>query len=269
MRKGYRMGNAPVVDAMYQDGFHCPLAEQLMGETADTLGRQYQVPREEQDAYAARSQQRFEAARKKGVVSAEIVPVSLPQKSGAPKVVDKDEHPRDGVQPADLARLAPVFDPKGGTVTAGNASGIADGAAALLVTSAKAAADLGLQPLATFEAHAAAGVDPKVMGLGPVPATRALMTRLGRKTGDYDLVELNEAFAAQVLACDRDLRFDPARLNVNGGSIALGHPIGCSGARIVVTLLHELKRRGGRLGLATLCISGGQGLSASFSASKV
>jgi acetyl-CoA C-acetyltransferase len=153
-------------------------------------------------------------------------------------------------------------------VTAGNASGIADGAAALLVMSARVARDLGFPPLAVFEAHAAAGVDPKVMGLGPVPATRALMKRLGRDVGAYDLVELNEAFAAQVLACDRELGFDQARLNVNGGSIALGHPIGCSGARIVVTLLHELKRRGGGLGLATLCISGGQGLSASFSAAK-
>jgi acetyl-CoA C-acetyltransferase len=254
---------------MYQDGFHCPLAGQLMGETADTLHRQYEITREEQDELAARSQQRFEAARKRGVVSAEIVPVPVPQKAGAPKIVDKDEHPRDGVQAADLARLAPVFDPKAGTVTAGNASGIADGAAALLVMSARSARDLGMKPLATFEAHAAAGVDPKVMGLGPVPATRALMTRLGRNLGDYDLVELNEAFAAQVIACDRELGFDPARLNVNGGSIALGHPIGCTGARIVVTLLHELERRGGRLGLATLCISGGQGLSASFSASKV
>jgi acetyl-CoA C-acetyltransferase len=266
MRKGYRMGHAPVVDAMYQDGFHCPLANQLMGETADTLARQYSIPRAEQDEFAARSQQRFEAARKRGVVSAEIVPVAVPQKSGAPKSIDQDEHPREGVQAADLARLAPVFDPKSGFVTAGNASGIADGAAALLVMSARAARDLGFAPLATFEAHAAAGVDPKVMGLGPVPATRALMQRLGRKTADYALVELNEAFAAQVLACDRELAFAAERLNVNGGSIALGHPIGCSGARIVVTLLHELKRRGGGLGLATLCISGGQGLSASFSA---
>jgi acetyl-CoA C-acetyltransferase len=269
MRKGYRMGHAQLVDAMYQDGFLCPLAEQLMGETADTLGRQYGIARAAQDEFAARSQQRFEAARARGAPASEIVPVPVPQKGGASKTADRDEHPRDGVVASDLARLAPVFDPKGGTVTAGNASGIADGAAALLVMGARAARGLGIQePLATFEAHAAAGVDPKVMGLGPVPATRALMARLRREVGDYDLVELNEAFAAQVLACDRELRFDQDRLNVNGGSIALGHPIGCSGARIVVTLLHELRRRGGRLGLATLCISGGQGLSASFSAAK-
>jgi acetyl-CoA C-acetyltransferase len=268
MRKGYRMGHAPVVDAMYQDGFLCPLAKQLMGETADTLGRQYEISRADQDEYAARSQQRFAAARAKGVVAAEIVPVPVPEKGGATKLVDRDEHPRDGVQAADLAKLPPVFDPKSGTVTAGNASGIADGGAALLVMSGRACRDLGLAPLATLEGHAAAGVDPKVMGLGPVPATRALMKQLGRDVGDYDVVELNEAFAAQVLACDRELRFDQERLNVRGGSIALGHPIGCSGARIVVTLLHELARTGGSLGLATLCISGGQGLSASFGAAK-
>jgi acetyl-CoA C-acetyltransferase len=268
MRKGYRLGNAPLVDAMYQDGFHCPLADQLMGETAETLARKYSIPREEQDAFAARSQQRFEAARKAGRVSAEIVPVSVPQKGGGRAAIDRDEHPRDGVTGADLAKLAPVFDPNGGCVTAGNASGIADGAAALVVASARSARELGAPVLAVFEAHASAGVDPKVMGLGPVPATRALMEKVGRKPGDYDLVELNEAFAAQVLACDREIRFDPERLNVNGGSIALGHPIGGSGARIVVTLLHEMKRRGAGLGLATLCISGGQGLSASFAAAK-
>ena len=268
MRKGHRMGNAPVVDAMYQDGFHCPLAEQLMGETAETLARQYKISREEQDAYAARSQQRFAAARKRGSVIEEIVPVSVPQKGGAAKVVDRDEHPRDGVEAIDLAKLGPVFDAQSGTVTAGNASGIADGAAALLVMTARAARDLSFAPLAVFEAYSAVGVDPKVMGIGPVPATRSLMSRVGRRVEDYDLVELNEAFAAQVVACDRELHFDPARLNVNGGSIALGHPIGCSGARVVTTLLHELKRRGAALGLATLCISGGQGLSASFAAAK-
>jgi acetyl-CoA C-acetyltransferase len=268
MRKGYRLGSAQVVDAMYQDGFLCPLAEQLMGETADTLARQYAISRTEQDEFAARSQQRFEAAKRAGKWAAEIVPVPVAQKGGVVKSVDTDEHPRDGVVAADLAKLAPVFDPKGGFVTAANASGIADGAAAILVMSARAASDLGLNPMATFEAHAAAGVDPKVMGLGPVPATRALMKKVGRNVDAYDVVELNEAFAAQVIACDRDLRFDPARLNVNGGSIAIGHPIGCTGARIVVTLLHEMARRNATHGLATLCISGGQGLSASFLAGK-
>jgi acetyl-CoA C-acetyltransferase len=268
MRKGYRMGHAQATDAMYQDGFLCPMAGQLMGETADTLARQYGIPREEQDAFAARSHQRFAAARGAGRVAEEIVPVPVPVKGGAPAMADRDEHPRDDVQAADLAKLAHVFDAKAGFVTAGNASGIADGAAALLVAGAGAAADLGLEPMAVFEGHQAAGVDPKVMGLGPVPATRALLKRLGRDLDSYDLVELNEAFAAQVLACDRELRLPPERLNVNGGSIAIGHPIGCSGARIVTTLLHEMRRRRASLGLATLCISGGQGLSASFAAAK-
>ncbi|HYC76873.1 MAG TPA: acetyl-CoA C-acetyltransferase [Planctomycetota bacterium] len=264
LRKGYRLGHAPVVDAMYQDGFLCPMAGQLMGETAETLARRYGISREEQDAYGALSQNRFEAARRRGAWADEVVPVTLAQKGGAVETTT-DEHPRDGVVPADLAKLAPVFS-KEGTVTAGNASGIADGAAALLLMSEATARKRGLKPLATFEGRAAAGVDPKVMGLGPVPSTAALMKRLGRKIDQYDLVELNEAFAAQVLACDREMKLDRARLNVNGGSIAIGHPIGCSGARIVVTLLHEMKRRGAKLGLATLCISGGQGIAASFAA---
>jgi acetyl-CoA C-acetyltransferase len=265
-RKGYRMGHAPLVDAMYQDGFHCPLANQLMGETAETLATQYGIPREEQDAFAVESQNRFEAAKRRGAWKDEIVPVPVAGKGGVTDVV-ADEHPRDGVTPADVAKLAPVFS-KTGTVTAGNASGIADGAAALLVMSDEAAQRRGLRPLAVVEGRAVAGVDPKVMGLGPVPSTRALLKKLDRKLDAYDLSELNEAFAAQVLACDRELKFDRARLNVNGGSIAVGHPIGCSGARIVVTLLHEMKRRAARLGLATLCISGGQGIAVSFRAAS-
>ncbi len=263
MRKGYRMGHSPLVDGMYQDGFHCPLANQLMGETADTLARQYSISREEQDAYAVRSQNRYEAAKKKNLWRDEIVPVAVPQKSG-PVTVEVDEHPRDGVTAPDLAKLGPVFDPKNGFVTAGNASGIADGAAAVLVMSEDAAKARGLKPLAVIEGWQAAGVDPKVMGLGPVPATRKLMDKLGRKVDQYDVIELNEAFAAQVIACDRELHLDPERVNVNGGSIAIGHPIGCTGARIVSTLLREARRRAARLALATLCISGGQGISVSF-----
>ena len=263
LRKGYRMGHAPVVDAMYQDGFNCPLADQPMGATADTLARQYTLSRDEQDAYACRSHNRYEAAQTRGAFADEVLPLTVKSKAG-PVSVTADEHPRAGASIADFAKLPPHFDPKAGFVTAGNASGIADGAAAVLVMSEEAARARGLEPLAVIEGHAISGVDPKVMGLGPVPSTRALMKRVGRELAAYDLVELNEAFAAQVLACDRDLRIDPDRLNVNGGSIAMGHPIGCSGARIVATLLHELRRRGGKLGLATLCISGGQGIAVSF-----
>jgi acetyl-CoA C-acetyltransferase len=264
LRKGYRMGHAPLVDAMYQDGFHCPLAGQLMGETAETLAVQYGISREEQDAFGVESQNRYEAAKKRGVWKDEIAPVTVTGKGGAVEIV-ADEHPRDGVTAPDLAKLAPVFS-KTGTVTAGNASGIADGGAALLVMSEAAARARGLKPLAVVEARATAGVDPKVMGLGPVPATRALLKKTGLTLDAFDVVELNEAFAAQVLACDRELKFDRARVNVNGGSIAIGHPIGCTGARIVATLLHEMRRRGAQRGLATLCISGGQGISVAFRA---
>ncbi len=263
-RKGYRMGHAPLVDAMYQDGFLCPMAGQLMGETAETLAKQYGISREEQDLYGVTSQNRYEAAKKRGVIADEIVPVTLKGKGGD-VVMTADEHARDGVTPPDLAKLAPVFS-KDGTVTAGNASGIADGGAAVLVMSEAAAKRRGLKPLATIEAYAFSGVDPKVMGLGPVPATHKLLKKTGLKLDDFDLVELNEAFAAQVLACDRELKFDRARMNVNGGSIAIGHPIGCTGARITATLLHEMRRRSAKRGLATLCISGGQGISVSFTA---
>jgi acetyl-CoA C-acetyltransferase len=263
-RKGYRMGHAPLVDAMYQDGFLCPMAGQLMGETAETLARQYGISREEQDAYGVESQNKYEAAKKRGVVAEEIAPVILKGKGGDVEF-RTDEHARDGVTQADLAKLAPVFS-KEGTVTAGNASGIADGGAALLVMSEKAAAARGYRPLATVEAHVFAGVEPKVMGVGPVPAVGKLLKKTGLTLDAFDVVELNEAFAAQVLACDRELKFDRTRLNVNGGSIAVGHPIGCTGARISVTLLHEMRRRGARRGLATLCISGGQGIAVSFRA---
>jgi acetyl-CoA C-acetyltransferase len=262
-RWGYKMGHQPAVDAMYQDGFLCPLAEQLMGETAEKLAEVYRVPREEQDAFALRSQQRAAAALAENRFAGETFAVRVPGKKGDVDFA-VDEHPRAETTPASLARLPPVFKPEDGTVTAGNSSGITDGAAAMVVMSAERARSLGVQVQARIEGVAAAGVDPHVMGIGVVPAVRKLLERLSRRLEEFDLVELNEAFAAQVLACDRDLRFDPERLNVNGGSIALGHPIGATGARIVVTLLHELARRKARHGLATLCISGGMGLAASF-----
>jgi acetyl-CoA C-acetyltransferase len=262
-RWGYKMGHQPAVDAMYQDGFLCPLAEQLMGETAEKLAEVYRIPREEQDAFALRSQQRAAAALAENRFAGETFAVRVPGKKGDVDFA-VDEHPRAETTTASLARLPPVFKPEDGTVTAGNSSGITDGAAAMVVMSAERARSLGVQVQARIEGVAAAGVDPHVMGIGVVPAVRKLLERLSRRLEEFDLVELNEAFAAQVLACDRDLRFDPERLNVNGGSIALGHPIGATGARIVVTLLHELARRKARHGLATLCISGGMGLAASF-----
>jgi len=257
-RFGYRLGNAEVVDGMYRDGFLCPLCDQLMGETAETLADRYGIPRAEQDAFAAESQRKCEEARREGRFRDEIVAVDAPDAKGRSARIEADEHPRDGVTAASLANLPPVFR-KDGTVHAGNSSGITDGAAALLVLSEKAAARTGIRPFARLVAHASAGVDPAIMGIGPVPAVKRLEERTGVRLADIDLVELNEAFAAQVLACDRELHFDPARLNVNGGSIALGHPIGATGSRIVVTLLHEMRRRSARLGLATLCVSGGMG----------
>jgi len=262
-RKGYRIGNDTVVDAMYQDGFACPMAEQLMGETAETLAVQYEIAREEQDGYAARSQNRAETARDEGRFDAEIAPVTVTTRKGTDEVA-RDEHPRDGMTTESLAKLPPVFS-REGTVTAGNASGITDGAAALVLMSEEETSARRVEPLAWLEDGETAGVDPRVMGIGPVPAVRALEARTGRALADYDLVELNEAFAAQVLAVDRKLHFDHEKLNVNGGAIALGHPIGASGARIVVTLIREMIRRDAHTGLATLCVSGGLGVAASFS----
>jgi acetyl-CoA C-acetyltransferase len=261
-RRGYRLGHDQVVDGMYKDGFNCPLALQVMGETAETLATQYGIPRDEQDRYAARSQNRAQAAREAGRFDSEIVPVKVAGKGGEIEIA-RDEHARDGVTAEALAMLPPVFR-KEGTVTPGNSSGITDGAAVLVLVSEKEVEKRGLTPLAWLEDGITTGVDPRIMGIGPVPAVRALEARTKRPLGDYDLVELNEAFAAQVLAVDRDLHFDPDRLNVNGGAIALGHPIGCSGARITVTLLREMVRRGARTGLATLCVSGGMGIAASF-----
>jgi acetyl-CoA C-acetyltransferase len=259
-RTGYRLGHAELVDAMYRDGFLCPLSGLLMGETAERLAERYRIPREEQDAYAAESQRRCEAARREGRFDAEIAPVR-----GEGEPLRADETPRDGVTPESLARLPPVFKP-GGSVHAGNSCGIADGAAALVLASEERARALGVPALARVAGWASAGVDPAEMGLGPVPAVRNLERARGLPLDSFDLVELNEAFGAQVLACDRELRFDRARLNVNGGAIALGHPIGATGARIVVTLLHEMRRRGARRGLAALCASGGLGVAVAFEA---
>lgn len=262
VRWGQRFGDGPLDDGMYRDGFHCPLADQLMGETAETLADQYGLSRGECDRYAAASQNRAEAARAAGRFDREIAPVSVANRRGEIEV-GRDEHPRDGVTPDSLAKLKPVFRGDG-VVHAGNSSGITDGAAAVVVLSRARAEELGVRPLARLAAYQTAGVDPRVMGIGPVPAVRGLLERTGLPLDAVALVELNEAFAPQVLACVRDLDLDPDRLNVNGGAIALGHPIGATGARIVVTLLHEMERRDVRYGIATLCVSGGMGVAALF-----
>jgi len=264
-RWGYRMGEQPVVDAMYLDGFQCPLSDMLMGETAERLAEQYRIPREEQDQFALGSQQRAGRALAEGRFEREIVPVRVVGPKG-PQEVRTDEHPRPDTSAESLGRLPPVFKPEGGTVTAGNSSGITDGAAAVLVLSAQRARELGVAPMARITGVAAAGVDPHVMGIAVVPAVRRLLERTALRLDEFDLIEVNEAFAAQVLACDRELRLPADRLNVNGGAIALGHPIGATGARLAVTLLHEMARRRARRGLATLCISGGLGLAAAFEA---
>lgn len=247
---GWRFIN-PKLAAMYP-----PLS---MGETAENIAEKTGIPREEQDRYALRSQQRWAAAHREGRFKDEIVPVVIPQKKGEPVVVDTDEHPRPDVTLEKLASLPPVFR-KGGTVTAGNSSGINDGAAALLLTSDAKAGELGLRPMARILGVAVAGVDPSYMGLGPIPATRKVLARTGLTLADMDLIELNEAFAVQVLACVKELGIDEDKLNVNGGAIAMGHPLGCSGARIVTTLVHEMRRRGARYGLATMCIGVGMGI---------
>lgn len=263
-RRGYRLGHAKVVDAMYQDGFVCPIAEMVMGETAEKLAQDLNIPRSEQDAFALESQKKAGAATEAGRFADELSPVELTDRKGNVTSFATDEHVRADTTIEKLGKLPAVFKKDGGTVSAGNSSGITDGAAALLLMTESRAKALGLEPLAYVGRGAQAGVDPKVMGVGPVPAVRELTERNGLAAGDYDLIELNEAFAAQVLACDRELELPMDRVNVNGGAIALGHPIGATGARIAVTLLHELKRRGGEHGLATLCISGGMGLAAGF-----
>ncbi|HEY7574263.1 MAG TPA: thiolase family protein [Thermoanaerobaculia bacterium] len=262
-RFGNRMGHMELVDGMHRDGFLCPLCGQLMGETAENLVRELSIPRAEQDAYAAESQRRAGAAWESGKFADEIVPVEVEGRKGT-TVVEKDEHPRPDTTVASLASLPPVFDPKAGTVHAGNSSGITDGAAALILASEAAVARSGATPLARVAAWTSAGVDPARMGIGPVPAMEALLGKTGLSAADIDLIELNEAFAAQVLACARLFPFDLSRVNVNGGAIALGHPIGATGARITTTLLHEMRRSGARRGVATLCVSGGMGMAVLF-----
>jgi acetyl-CoA C-acetyltransferase len=262
-RNGYRLGHVEVKDGNYQDGFTCGILGEPMGMTAEYLADDYKIGRGEQDEYALRSHQRAEAAQKAGRFGDEIAPVTIQGKKAAVTVAT-DEHVRQGVALDDLQRLPPVFRPKVGTVHAGNSSGITDGGAALVLMPASEVARRGLRPLAWLGASATAGVSPRIMGIGPVPAVKTLLQKTGRQLADFDLVELNEAFAAQMLACLRELPVAADRLNVNGGAIALGHPIGATGARVVVTLLHELARRGGARGLATLCMSGGMGLAIEF-----
>ena len=271
-RWGHRMGNFTLVDAMYRDGFQCPISNLIMGETAEILGRELGITREQSDAFAVESQRKAKAAIEAGHFSREIAPVTLPgseprsaRKGSDPDrlVIDRDEHPRGDTTLASLAKLPTVFnDVEGqpGIITAGTSSGITDGGAALILASADAARGRGLKPRAKILGWASAGVDPRVMGIGPVPAIEKLRQRIGLSLDDFDLVELNEAFAAQVLAVVNAAPIAADRLNVNGGAIALGHPIGATGARIVVTLLHELERRGAKRGLATLCVSGGMGM---------
>ncbi len=261
-RWGHKMGNFTLVDAMYRDGFQCPLSNMLMGETAELLARRYGITREQSDRFALESQRKAKAAIDAGWFAAEIAPVSVSVK-GTETVVDRDEHPRGETTLESLARLPPVFgtvEGHPGIVTAGSSSGITDGGAAVVVAAEEAARARGLTPRARILGWASAGVDPRIMGIGPVPAVRKLCARTGLTVDDFDLVEINEAFAAQVLAVLADLPIAIDRLNVNGGAIALGHPIGCTGARIVVTLLAEMERRGAKRGLATLCVSGGMGM---------
>ncbi len=262
-RWGMRMGNVDLVDGMYRDGFNDPLSGLVMGETAENLARQYEISRQEQDAYALRSQQRAEAAIDSGRFDAEILPLEIKGRKGETQTFARDEHFRAGTTIEALRKLKPVFS-KDGTVTAGNSSGITDGAASLVLMSEEMLAESGAEAEARLVDYEIAGVAPEIMGIGPVPAVRSLLDRQKLSLSDIELVELNEAFAAQVIACDRDLKFDPERLNVNGGAIALGHPIGCTGVRITTTLLHEMKKRGARRGLATLCVSGGMGLALLF-----
>ncbi|MDE1144370.1 MAG: acetyl-CoA C-acetyltransferase [Paraburkholderia tropica] len=258
-RDGFRMGDAKLIDSMIVDGLWDVYNQYHMGVTAENVAKEYGITREEQDAFAAASQNKAEAAQKAGRFDDEIVPVEIPQRKGDPLVFKTDEFVRHGVTAESLASLKPAFA-KEGTVTAANASGINDGAAAVVVMSAKKAEELGLKPLARIKAYANAGVDPKVMGIGPVPASKRCLERAGWSASDLDLMEINEAFAAQALAVNKQMGWDTSKINVNGGAIAIGHPIGASGCRILVTLLHEMQRRDAKRGLASLCIGGGMGV---------
>jgi acetyl-CoA C-acetyltransferase len=257
-RWGMRMGNMQLVDGMYRDGFNDPLSGLVMGETAENLAKQYDIPRAEQDEYALRSQRRAQVSLESGRFNAEVLPLETRDRKGKTGVFTQDEHARPGTTIGDLSKLPPVFA-REGTVTAGNSSGITDGAAAVVVLSEDGINQLEVQAQARIIDYEISGVAPEIMGIGPVPAVRSLLSRHKLQLGDIDLIELNEAFAAQVIACDRELKFDADRLNVNGGAIALGHPIGCTGVRITTTLLHEMQKRSAKFGLATLCVSGGMG----------
>jgi acetyl-CoA C-acetyltransferase len=259
-RTGYRLGNAEIVDGMYKDGFNCPISNLVMGETAEELAAEMGIDRAASDAFALESQLRCERARAEGRFASEIAPITVPGRKGD-VTIDKDEHPRDGATLESMTKLKPVFRDNG-VVTAGNASGITDGAAAIVVASRAAAKELGLPVAARLVGWHVVGVDPRIMGIGPVPAVRKLLEKTGVDIGSIDEIELNEAFAAQVLACNKELGFDVNRLNPDGGAIALGHPIGATGTRILVTLLHGLEKRGGERGIATLCVSGGMGIAA-------
>ena len=258
-RWGMRMGNTQLVDGMYRDGFNDPLSGLMMGQTAEKLARQYEISREEQDQFALRSQQKAEAAINSGRFKDEVMSLEIAARKNETTIFTQDEHCRAGTTLADLAKLPPVFY-KDGSVTAGNSSGITDGASALVVLSEEGLKRAGVEAQARLVDYEISGVAPDIMGIGPVPAVRALLTRQNLTLDQIDLVELNEAFAAQVIACDRELGFNGDRLNVNGGAIALGHPIGCTGVRITTTLIHEMQKRKAKLGLATLCVSGGMGL---------
>ena len=271
-RWGFKMGNQPLIDGMYRDGFLCSISKMIMGETAELLAEHYKISREEQDAFAVESQRRAARASAECHFKNEIVPIEMKDKKGNVMRMERDEHVRPDASMDGMAKLPPVFS-KTGRITAGNSSGITDGAAAVVLANEEKVRELNLKPIARIVDAAIAAVDPRVMGIGPVPAVRKLTERTGTKVESYDAIELNEAFAAQVLACDRDLHFDRARLNPNGGAIALGHPIACTGARILTTLIHELRQpsdgagrsaspRTGRRGLATLCVSGGLGVAA-------
>lgn len=259
-RWGYRMGDQKVIDTMVYDGLTDAFNQYHMGVTAENIVEKYGFTREQQDELATASQNKAERAVTEGRFKDEIVPVSIPQRKGDPKVVDTDEYPRFGATMETMAKLRPAFK-KDGSVTAGNASGINDGAAALVLMSKEKAEELGLEPLATIKSYASAGVSPKIMGTGPIPSTQKALEKAGITVDQLDLIEANEAFAAQALSVVTDLKLDMEKVNVNGGAIALGHPIGASGARILVTLLHEMKKRDSHYGLATLCIGGGQGIS--------
>lgn len=258
-RDGFKMGDQKLVDSMISDGLWCAFNDYHMGVTAENLCSKYDIGRGEQDEFAASSQEKAVKAIEEGKFKDEIVPIEIPQRKGEPVVFDTDEYPKKGTTAEKLGGLRPAFK-KDGSVTAGNASGINDGAAALVVMSRAKAEELGLKPLVVIKANASAGVDPSIMGIGPVDAVKKALNKAGMTMDEMELIEANEAFAAQSLAVDRELKFNKEILNVNGGAIALGHPIGASGARILVTLIHEMKRRQAKKGLATLCIGGGQGV---------